>query len=261
MAMDELKKKIIKLLIDKDQFEENIQFLMNEDSIFLDFSDWMKHNERGEEYTIPSKVRWLNFSQRIDDHPTYPYVLQFGVDQNESPNPRGAFILMKDATGDFVQVVRQDGSSGFVDELYKDEFSKFLQFIDKLDNERCHNVLLCEMRVSGVMSGLVNIEECMFSSDKVGMNADTFVVSISRNITEGEILVNDDNDKKIVIKENINGTIYVCSALHCSYITRDELLKSKWYILKFFDQDPEECSVSLDFLKRLKTNLENERRI
>ena len=256
--MDELKKKIFKLLIDKDQFEENVQFLMSEDSIFLDFSDWMDHNKRCEEYTIPGKVGWLNLSQRIDDHPTHPYVLQFGVDQNESPNPRGAFILMKDATGEFVKVVRQTGSSSFIDELYEDELSKFFNFIGKLDHERCHDVLLREMPVSRLMGGLVDIKECMFSADKVGMDAETFVVSISRNLAEGEILVNDDNDKKIVIKQNINGTIYVCGALHCSYITRDELLNSKWYVVKFFDQEPEECSVSLDFLKRLKRDLENE---
>lgn len=259
MAMDEVKKKIIKTLVDKNQFEKYEDLLANKDSLFVDFTHWKREFEEGKDLSIPSRIGWMTFGKVNNDNGEVD--LPPRADENTSSMPRGCFMLMEDSTGVFVRVIKQAGNSGFSGELYKDEFSKFLQFIDKLDNERCHNVLLCEMRVSGVMSGLVNIEECMFSSDKVGMNADTFVVSISRNITEGEILVNDDNDKKIVIKENINGTIYVCSALHCSYITRDELLKSKWYILKFFDQDPEECSVSLDFLKRLKTNLENERRI
>lgn len=260
MAMDEVKKKIIKTLVDKNQFEKYEDLLANKDSLFVDFTHWKREFEEGKALSIPPKTGWVTFGE-VNKNGNVEVYLSPRADENTSSMPRGCFMLMEDSTGVFVRVIEQAGNSGFSGELYKDELSKFFQFIDKLDNERCHDVLLCEMRVSGVMRGLVNIEECMFSADKVGMNAETFVVSISRNITEGEILVNDDNDKKIVIKENINGTIYVCSALHCSYITRDELLKSKWYILKFFDQNPEECSVSLDFMKRLKSNLENECRI
>lgn len=255
--MDSLKKKIIKVLLDKDQFDENADLIANEESLYVDFTHWKKEFDRGKDLSIPYRVGWLIFGGPEIDGKSID--LSPRADENKSSNPRGCFMLIEDSTGTFVRVIRQAGSSSvFSDSKLKNDFDKFYLFIDSLRNLDCKDILIREMFTSRTLIQEITIKECMFSAEKVGMDAERFVISIDGEVVEGDMLTNNGNSKKIIIRENVNGTIYVCSTFDCDYITRDELMNNKWYKIKVREEEPKECIVSLDFLKTIKNKLENE---
>lgn len=257
--MDELKKKIIRILVDKDQFEEYEDLLMNKDSLFIDFTHWKHEFEEGKNLSIPLRIGWMTFAE-VNKNDNGKIDISPRVDENTSSMPRGCFILMEDSTGVFVKVIKQSGNSGFMDELYEDELSKFFDFIDKIGADPRDDVMLSEVfYLEGDTT--IEIKDCMFSAEKVGFGAENFVLSISGAISEEDVLVNEENGKKICIREKINGTIYVCGTLECECVTRSELLLCKWNKLVAGFREPNDCIVSVNFLKRLKEEIENERRI
>lgn len=258
--MDELKKKIIRVLLDKDQFDENAELIANEESLYVDFTHWKKEFERGKDLSVPYRVGWMIFGGLVNVN-GHKVDLSPRADENKSPRSRGCFMLVEDSTGTFVRVIKQAGSNIFSDKDLEDDFDKFYLFMDSLKNLGCRDILIREMFTSRTLISEVKIKDCMFSAEKVGMDAERFVISIDGEVIEGDMLTNGENSKKIIIRENINGTIYVCSAFDCDYITRDELMNSKWYNIKVREEEPKECIVSLDFLKRIKNKLEDERRI
>lgn len=258
MAMDEVKKKIIKILVDKNQFEEYEDILANKDSLFVDFTHWKHEFEEGKNISIPPKIGWMTFGE-VNKNDSGSIDISPRADENPSSMPRGCFMLMKDSRGVFVRVIRQDGNH-FMSELFNDELFKFFDFIDKIGADPRDDVMLSEVFYQ---EGDTNIEikDCMFSAEKVGFNAENFVLSISGTVSEGDILVNEDNGKKICIRENVNGTIYVCGTLEGKCVTRSELLLDRWNKLVAEIRKPKECVVSVEFLKRLKKEIKNERRI
>lgn len=256
--MDEIKKKIISTLVDKGQFEDYEDLLMNKDSLFVDFTNWKHETEEGKDISIPSKIGWMTFGE-VNKNDDGSIDISPRADENPSSMPRGCFMLMKDSRGVFVRVIRQDGNY-FMVELFNDELFKFFDFIDKIGADPRDDVMLSEVFYQEGNTG-VEIKDCMFSAEKVGFNAENFVLSISGSVSEGDILVNEENGKKICIRKNINGTIYVCSTLEGEHVTRSELLICKWNRLVTEVRKPNDCVVSVDFLKRLKEEIKNGRRI
>ena len=256
--MDETKKKIIKILVDKDQFEDYEDLLMNKDSLFVDFINWKHEAEEGKDISIPPKIGWMTFGE-VNKNDSGSIDISPRADENPSSMPRGCFILMKDSRGEFVRVIRQDGNN-FMTELFNDELFEFFDFINKIGVDPRDNVMLSEVFHQEENTD-VEIKDCMFSAEKVGFCAENFVLSISGSVSEGDILVNEENGKKICIRKNINGTIYVCSTLEGEHVTRSELLICKWNKLVTEVRKPNECIVSVDFLKRLKEEIKNEHRV
>ena len=256
--MDEIKKKIIRTLIDKDQFEQYEDLLMNKDSLFVDFTHWNHDFKEGKDVSIPPKIGWMNFGE-VNKNDDGSIDISPRADENPYSMPRGCFMLMKDSRGVFVRVIRQDGNY-FMSELFNDDLFKFFYFIDNIGTDPRDNVMLSEVFHQEENTG-VEIKDCMFSAEKVGFNAENFVLSISGSVSEGDILVNEENGKKICIRKNINGTIYVCSTLEGEHVTRSELLICKWNKLVTEVRKPNECIVSVDFLKRLKEEIKNEHRV
>ena len=256
--MDEVKKKIIKTLVDKNQFEEYEDLLANKDSLFVDFTHWKHEFEEGKGLSIPPKIGWVTFGE-INKNDNGKFDISPRADENTSSMPRGCFMLMEDSAGAFVKVIRQDGDN-FMIELFNDELFKFFDFIDKIGADPRNDVMLSEVFYQ---EGDTNIEinDCMFLAEKVGFNVENFVLSISGAISEGDILVNEENGKRIYIRENINGKIYVCGKLKNECLTRNELLLDKWNKLVAEIRKPNDCVVSVEFLKRLKEEIKNERRV
>lgn len=256
--MDEVKKKIIKTLVDKNLFEEYEDLLMNKDSLFVDFTHWKHEFEEGKDLSIPPKIGWVTFGE-INKNDNGKFDISPRADENTSSMPRGCFMLMEDSAGAFVKVIRQDGDN-FMIELFNDELFKFFDFIDKIGADPRNDVMLSEVFYQ---EGDTNIEikDCMFLAEKVGFNVENFVLSISGAISEGDILVNEENGKRIYIRENINGKIYVCGKLKNECLTRNELLLDKWNKLVAKIRKPNDCVVSVEFLKRLKEEIKNERRV
>ena len=256
--MDETKKKIIRTLIDKDQYEEYEDLLMNKDSLFVDFTHWKHETEEGKDISIPPKIGWMTFGE-VTKNDNGSIDISPRADENPYSMPRGCFILMKDSRGEFVRVIRQDGNN-FMTELFNDELFEFFDFINKIGADPRDNVMLSEVFHQEGNTD-VEIKDCMFSAEKVGFGAENFVLSISGSVSEGDVLVNEENGKKICIRKNINGTIYVCSTLEGEHVTRSELLICKWNKLVTEVRKPNECIVSVDFLKRLKEEIKNEHRV
>lgn len=256
--MDEVKKKIIKTLVDKNLFEEYEDLLANKDSLFVDFTHWKHEFEEGKGLSIPPKIGWVTFGE-INKNDNGKFDVSPRADENTSSMPRGCFMLMEDSAGAFVKVIRQDGDN-FMIELFNDELFKFFDFIDKIGADPRNDVMLSEVFYQ---EGDTNIEikDCMFLAEKVGFNVENFVLSISGAISEGDILVNEENGKRIYIRENINGKIYVCGKLKNECLTRNELLLDKWNKLVAKIRKPNDCVVSVEFLKRLKEEIKNERRV
>lgn len=257
--MDDIKKKIIRTLVDKDQFEEYEDLLMNKDSLFVDFTHWKHEFEEGKNISIPPKIGWMTFGE-VNKNDSGSIDISPRADENPSSMPRGCFMLMKDSRGVFVRVIRQDGNH-FMSELFNDELFKFFDFIDKIGADPRDEVMLSEVFYQDGNTG-IEIKDCMFSAEKVGFGAGNFVLSIPGSVSEGDILVNEENwKKKIYIRENINGTIYVCDTLGGELVTRSGLLLDKWNKLVADVRKSNDCVVSVDFLKRLKEEIKNEHRI
>ena len=252
--MDETKKKIIKILVDKDQFEDYEDLLMNKDSLFVDFINWKHEAEEGKDISIPPKIGWMTFGE-VNKNDSGSIDISPRADENPSSMPRGCFMLMKDSRGEFVRVIRQDGNY-FMSELFNDDLFKFFYFIDNIGADPRDNVMISEVFCQDGNTG-VEIKDCMFSAEKVGFDAEDFVLSISGSVSEGDILVNEENGKKICIRKHINGTIYVCGTLENECVTRGDLLLDEWNKLITEVRKPNECIVSVDFLKRLKEEIKN----
>lgn len=89
-----------------------------------------------------------------------------------------------------------------LNELYKDELSKFFDFIDKIGADPRDDVMLSEVfYLEGDTT--IEIKDCMFSAEKVGFGAENFVLSISGAISEEDVLVNEENGKKICIIQTL----------------------------------------------------------